>query len=116
MNSSQGSIDLHAHTTVSDGTLAPEELVAEALRRGLSALAVTDHDQVRGIALCRTAAQGKGLEIVPGVEVSSALEDSTLHILGLCVDPDHAGLQNYLSELFEQRKRRAAKIIQKLQA
>lgn len=112
----QGAIDLHAHTTVSDGSLAPEALVAEAVRRGLSVLAITDHDQVRGVELCRAAAQGKNLEIVAGVEVSSALEDSTLHILGLFVDPKHAGFQNYLQQLFEERKQRAAKIIAKLQA
>lgn len=116
MNSqTQGAIDLHSHTTVSDGSLTPEELMQEAMSRGLSAIAVTDHDQLAAIARCRTVAQGSALEVIAGVEISSSHEDSTLHLLGLFVDPQHAGLNAYLQELFEERKLRAAKMIAKLQ-
>ena len=65
--------ELHAHTTFSDGVLTPAELVAEALRVGLTALAVTDHDIVDGVPVARAAAEGTDLELIPGVEFSTRI-------------------------------------------
>ena len=78
--------DLHTHTIYSDGTLTPAELVARARDHGLAAVAITDHDSVEGLALALPAA-GNGLELVPGVEISTAGDGLDLHILGLYVDP-----------------------------
>ena len=94
-------IDLHIHTTASDGTFTPEEVVREASRIGLAAVAITDHDTAAGYA--RAAAEGEncGLEVVPGIEISTKFR-SAVHILGYYIDaqsPDARALR---------RSRRAA--------
>lgn len=94
-------IDLHVHSTYSDGSLTPEELVALALSAGLSAFALTDHDTTDGIDEAVRAARGSGLEIVPGIEFSTRWLHRDIHVLGYFIDY-HAGtfqkeLRGYLN-------------------
>ena len=79
--------DLHTHSTASDGTLTPTELVARAARVGIQVLALTDHDTLDGIAEAQAAAAELGLTLIPGVEISVTWGGRTLHILGLGLDP-----------------------------
>lgn len=105
-------IELHCHTTYSDGTLTPGELVAAAVKAGVVALAITDHDTVSGWDDALAAAQPHGLEIVPGVELSTVHNDRSLHILGFY--PDAKKLRGDLQDRVEGRKRRAAEMMEKL--
>lgn len=81
-------VDLHAHTTASDGSLSPRELVELAHRNGLKALGITDHDTIDGWDEAREAAAPLGIEIVPGVELSTSYEGGRFHLLGYFVDPE----------------------------
>ena len=76
-----GGIDLHTHTTFSDGTFTPKELIALARERALSAVAVTDHDSVDGLHEALAAAGNRGPEVVPGVELSTVHEERGGHVL-----------------------------------
>lgn len=105
-------IELHCHTTYSDGTLTPGELVAAAVKAGVVALAITDHDTVSGWDEALTAAESHELEIVPGLELSTVHNDRSLHILGFY--PDAEKLRGELHERVEGRKRRAAQMVEKL--
>ena len=108
-------IDLHTHTTASDGSLSPHELVNLALKSGLKALAVTDHDTLDGLAQAMGAAKDAGLELVPGVEISvEAGLPGGIHMLGLYLDPDHAGLNLGLKRLQKSRAERNPKIAARL--
>lgn len=106
-------LELHAHTHFSDGQLSPGALVELALDRGVSVLAVTDHDSVDGIAPA-IAAAGTRLEIVAGIEISSALEGHDLHILGYFLDPASLALRERLVSFREERRQRALAIIARL--
>jgi hypothetical protein len=108
-------VDLHAHTTFSDGLLAPEALVARAVEKRLAALAITDHDTLAALPRARAAAPG-GLEVVPGVEISSALEGQDLHILGYYIDPEHEPLRASLARFQGERRVRARQIVERLAA
>ncbi len=99
-------IDLHAHTTASDGSLRPTELVHKAAALGLAALAVTDHDTLGGLAEARQAAQAVGLDLVSGVELSVEDDGGRFHLLGYGFDPDDAALGEKLVTL---RANRAAR-------
>src|SRR5207253_10573535 len=81
-----GGVDLHSHTTASDGVLAPRELVRLAVRHGVRVLAVTDHDSTAGLPEAIEEAAGHGLEIVPGLEINCDVPGSEIHVLGYCVD------------------------------
>jgi predicted metal-dependent phosphoesterase TrpH len=111
-SSSARRVDLHTHTTCSDGRLTPEELVRRAEERGLAALAITDHDTLD--ALPRAAAVRETLELVPGLEMSTALDGLDLHLLGYFVDPEHAELRERLRGFREDRIQRAHLIIERL--
>ncbi len=106
-------VDLHAHTFFSDGLLSPEALVARAVEKHLVALAVTDHDSIEALPRARAAA-GTSLELVPGIELSSSFEGLDLHILGFFLDPEHAGLRTRLEHFQDERRERAALILQRL--
>src|SRR5579875_1476836 len=99
-------IDLHAHTTASDGSLTPTELVRKAAGLGLSALGVTDHDTLGGLAEAMDAAADSGMELVPGVELSVEDDGGRFHLLGYLFDPKHARLQTTLAEIRVSRARR----------
>jgi predicted metal-dependent phosphoesterase TrpH len=108
-------IDFHAHTTASDGTASPEGLVAAAKSAGLSAVAVTDHDTLGGIAAARVAGERLGVAIVAGVELSAQLPDRELHLLGLHIDRLDV-MEEQLVLFRETRRWRAEQIIEKLHA
>src|SRR3990170_3060041 len=84
--------DLHCHSNVSDGTLTPTELVARAAGRGVKVLALTDHDDVDGLAEAAQAAAAKGIEFIKGVEISVTWRKHTVHVVGLRIDPNHPAL------------------------
>lgn len=99
--------DLHSHSRASDGTLHPAALVARAKHCRLDGLALTDHDTTAGIARAQQAAAEQGIRLIPGVEVSVTWAHSTVHILGLNIDPDCRQLQAGLTALRAERSRRA---------
>ena len=110
-------VDLHTHSTASDGALAPAELVALADRKRLAALALTDHDTTAGLADARAAAKAFPLlRFVPGIEVSAAFPTGTLHILGLGIHDNSAALARLAVTLRAARDDRNPKIITKLQS
>ena len=109
-------IDLHAHTTVSDGTLSPTQLVELAAREGLAALAVTDHDHVGALAEARRAGARLGVEIVAGIELSVTHPEGELHLLGYLFDDEDPALLRTLEELRNHRTGRAARIVVRLRA
>lgn len=106
--------DLHTHTDASDGILSPAALVDRAAERGLQALSVTDHDTVGGLKLAATAAEERGLEFLPGIELSATLEGEEIHLLAYNFDPNHAGLQRHLTAMQEARRDRAWTIVKRL--
>ena len=79
-------IDLHSHSTASDGALSPAELVRYANDKELEAIAITDHDTVEGVEEALIAAKELDLEVVPGIEISAEFPEETMHILGYYVD------------------------------
>ncbi|MEM1252792.1 MAG: PHP domain-containing protein [Cyanobacteria bacterium P01_H01_bin.21] len=105
-------LELHCHTTFSDGTLTPKQLVERAVVKGVKALAITDHDTISGWSEARTAAQPYGLEIVPGIELSTVYNGRSMHILGFYPDPKK--LETPLNERTQGRHRRAQKMADKL--
>lgn len=107
--------DLHAHSTISDGVLAPQDVVARARQCGVDVLALTDHDCVDGIDAALAAAQTLNIALVPGVEISVSWGKHLLHILGLCVDWRHATLLAGLQQQQQLRDDRAIQMAQKLE-
>ncbi len=111
-------IDLHTHSTFSDGTLTPEELVASAYSVGIRGLALTDHDTTAGLprffAACNAQTGVASLKGVGGVEVSADISCGTLHILGYGVDPHHPDLVQTLEQIREGRRERNEAIAAKL--
>ncbi len=105
-------LELHCHTTCSDGTLTPTELVEAAAQAGVCALAVTDHDTLSGWAEARTACERYGLEMIPGLELSTVHRGSSLHVLGFYPDPEL--LEPFLIERHAARVRRAQGIVERL--
>jgi 3',5'-nucleoside bisphosphate phosphatase len=108
-------IDLHTHTTASDGSLNSQELVQLALSKNLTALAITDHDTCNGLALAHEAALGTDLKIINGIEIEIACElDGVFHLLGLGIDPQAPGIHSLISELSKLRELRNEQIIHKM--
>lgn len=109
-------IDLHTHTTASDGTASPAELVAAAVDAGLSAVAVTDHDVTFGAAeaVAAAAASGAPIEVVPGVEVSAEWPRGQMHLLGLFINPEDRAFSGWLAEILGGRDARNARIVARL--
>lgn len=107
-------VDLHLHTTVSDGALRPEELVEAAASVGIQVMAVTDHDSVDGIHEAERAASGLPIEVIPGIEVSASLEADEIHVLGYLFDADDPGLRGALSRLQEGRMEQARAMVERL--
>jgi predicted metal-dependent phosphoesterase TrpH len=104
--SDSAGIDLHTHSSCSDGSLTPSELVDRAAAAGVRVLALTDHDTVDGLAEARAAAEGLGLRLVPGVELSACWRHQSIHVLGLWIDPDSAALKAALEGQAERRRTR----------
>lgn len=100
-------IDLHCHSTISDGLYSPEELVAYAHAQGVKLLALTDHDDMSGLSRARNAAEQYGMQFINGVEISVTWKRRTLHIVGLKVDPDYTPLKTALDAVKQGRLDRA---------
>ncbi len=110
-----GAVDLHSHTTASDGSFTPRELVQEAARRGLRVLGVTDHDSTDGLApALDEAARHRPLEIVPGIEINCDVESAEVHILGYYVDYEATWFQDFCREQREERRARVQRIVARL--
>lgn len=110
-------IDLHSHTTASDGELSPSALVALAAEAGVSHLAITDHDTLAGLAEARTAARERGLTSIPGIEVSAFLHGrQEVHLLGHFVDVDAPELARFADRLRGERHRRMEQMVEKVKA
>lgn len=108
--------DLHCHSTVSDGTLSPVDVVLRAHANGVDLLALTDHDEVGGLAEARNVAGNLGLQFINGVEISVSWQGDTIHIVGLNIDPNHPSLLAGLAQIKSGRTIRAQKIAQALEA
>src|SRR5438552_17786014 len=91
--------DLHSHSTHSDGLLTPTELVRRSAQRGVDVLALTDHDEVSGLAEARAEAASAGIRLVDGAELSVSWRDVTLHIVALRVDPGCPALRDGLAAI-----------------
>jgi hypothetical protein len=109
-------IDLHTHSTASDGTCTPESLVALALEAGLTALALTDHDTLAGIERAREAAAGTGLRLIAGVEIEIARETGEFHLLGLGFSQNRDGLEAALTRVRADRNERNLLMVARLRA
>jgi len=109
-------IDLHLHSTASDGRLDPESLVRHAQACGLRMMALTDHDTTAGLSAAAAAAAGLGMAFVPGIELSADWRGRCIHVLGLAIDPCAAGLERGILRLAAERERRAVEIARRLDA
>lgn len=109
-----GDADLHIHTTYSDGTMTPEEVVDDALRCGVSTIAITDHDTVDGLVIACRYGQGKNIHIIPGIEFSSYLSPSEVHILGYFIDVNNISLQQMIQQSRNDRVNRIHDMVDKL--
>jgi predicted metal-dependent phosphoesterase TrpH len=107
-------VDLHCHTTASDGGLSPKELVARAASLGIEVLAITDHDTTEGVPAALSEGERRGVLVVPGVEISAVSGREEIHLLGYFVDPEDSGLQTLLARAREARRTRARKMLDRL--
>ena len=108
-------IDLHCHSTVSDGVLTPTEIVNHAAEKGVRVLALTDHDDVAGLATARAVAEAHGMQFINGVEISVTWRRRTLHIVGLKINPEYAPLLEGLANIRAGRHTRAEGMAQALE-
>jgi len=108
-------IDLHCHSSVSDGVLTPTQLIDRAAQRGVKILALTDHDDVAGLNEARSAATSKNITLINGVEISVSWRGRTIHILGLNIDPNYQQLVKGLAAIRDGRKQRAENIATELE-
>ncbi|WP_425447506.1 PHP domain-containing protein [Dethiothermospora halolimnae] len=110
-------IDLHMHTTSSDGILSPEEVVDTAVKKGLKAIAITDHDTVEGIAKAiDRSKEYKNFLVIPGIELSCDYKNNEIHILGYFIDYNSKILSDLTKKLKDDRVKRGEKIVDKLNA
>jgi predicted metal-dependent phosphoesterase TrpH len=109
-----GGVDLHSHTTASDGALSPRELVKLAAKHGVRVLAVTDHDSVSGLPDAIDEAAKHGIEIVPGLEINCDVEGAEIHVLGYCVDWQAEWFEAFLIEQRVERTGRVHRIVERL--
>jgi 3',5'-nucleoside bisphosphate phosphatase len=108
--------DLHCHSTLSDGLLTPSQVVRRAAERGVDVLALTDHDEVAGLAEARVAAREAGVQFVAGSELSVSWQDSTVHVVALGIDAENATLVRGLEHVRTSRDARAQRIGESLAA
>ncbi|MEX2269832.1 MAG: PHP domain-containing protein [Vicinamibacterales bacterium] len=109
-------IDLHLHTTASDGLLSPEALVARVAAAGVTVMAVTDHDTVAGIDRAETAAVARGLRLIPGIEITAIEDGRDVHVLGYFFDRSHKPLADFLDAQRADRRRRVTEMTARLAA
>ncbi len=106
--------DTHIHSTASDGTYSPSQVVEMAAERGLLGLALTDHDTVNGLAEAKEKAKALDFPFIPGIELSAEIMDRDVHILGYWFDPEKMLATGRLQRLMEARRQRAAEIVHRL--
>ncbi|WP_198243530.1 PHP domain-containing protein [methane-oxidizing endosymbiont of Gigantopelta aegis] len=106
--------DLHCHSTASDGALSPSQLVQRASEHGVTTLALTDHDTLKGLSEAQIMADALGIQLIPGIELSASWEKKCLHIVGLGIDPQHPALIDGIKQQQQIRIDRATKIAEKL--
>jgi predicted metal-dependent phosphoesterase TrpH len=111
-----GRADLHTHSTASDGTYTPAQIVELARRAGLAAVALTDHDTLAGLPEARAAAAGTGLEVIAGVEITCEFRQRELHLLAFFVDPEEPALASALASLRNSRVERFGAMVERLRA
>jgi predicted metal-dependent phosphoesterase TrpH len=109
-------IDLHSHTTASDGQHIPTELLGLAAQAGVKTLAVTDHDTVAGLAEAKAEADRLGVELVPGIELSAFLDEREIHVLGHFIDPGFEELARLSQRLRVDREVRMRAMVERMQA
>lgn len=109
-------VDLHIHTTFSDGKLTPTEIVALAVRKKMTTIAITDHDTMAGVGEAMAAAADTGLEVIPGIEISSNYEGADVHVLGYWMNQDNLALHEALTRLQQGREKRNRSMLEKLGA
>lgn len=108
-------VDLHTHTTESDGSFTPEELILEAKRVGLSAIAITDHDSISGIKKAMPIAQEHSIELIPGVELSTDYNGKEVHVVGLFIDLEDEYFLAKIKEFKDNRDNRNVIMVENLQ-
>lgn len=107
--------DLHLHTTASDGTISPDDMVRLAVQKGIQVIAITDHDTVNGIdAALAVAHNFPSLIVIPGVEINTDIPHGEVHVLGFFIDYRLAWFEQKLRDLRESRRRRAQRMLEKL--
>lgn len=109
-------VDLHMHTNYSDGQHTPEDLIVKVKDAGIDVISITDHDTVDGIFEAVEAGKKYGVEVIPGLEISSDIRDREVHILAYFFDPTNKELEEYLRFFRAERIKRAIRIIEKLNA
>jgi hypothetical protein len=109
-------IDLHLHTTASDGTLTPSELVIQARAAGLSIFSITDHDTTAGVDAAAAPARDAGLELIPGIEITAVADGRDVHMLGYFIDTSSSNLRQFLVTQRHDRLRRVHEIGERLVA
>lgn len=107
--------DLHSHSTASDGALSPTDLITRAQEKGVTTLALTDHDTTQGLFEAQQSAKLAGITLINGIEISTTWENHSLHIVGLNINPDQSILKTGINYLQELRSDRAQKISLKLE-
>ena len=107
-------LDLHVHSTASDGTVPPEEVVARAIAGGLDVVALADHDTIAGVERARRAAVGKRIHIIPAVEMSSTFAGTDIHILGYFVDTSSDVFARHTRRSHERRDARMLEMVERL--
>lgn len=110
----EGKIDLHLHSTCSDGSSTPEEVVGRAAGHGLSVISLTDHDSVGGVARAQAAGEKHGVTVVPGSELSAQVDGRDVHILAYFVDIENERLVESLEKYRGERRNRAERIVRRL--
>ncbi|MGP3777821.1 PHP domain-containing protein [Halanaerobium saccharolyticum] len=114
MFSERKKIDLHMHTTASDGASTPAELVEKCIELDLEVIAVTDHDNMTSVEEVEKLGRQKGLKVVPGIEISTYRGEAEYHILGYFVDPENDALLGLTEAILDSRVERTHKMIEKL--
>ena len=107
-------IDLHLHTSASDGLLHPADLVARAARAGLATISVTDHDTTAGLDEARAEARARGMRLINGIEITAVEDERDVHVLGYFIDPRHDALRSFLEGQRSDRLRRVREIADRL--
>lgn len=110
----RGTIDLHIHTTCSDGQDTPEDIVEAYCQAGYSTISITDHDSVEGVIRGIEAARGRNIELIPGIELSSIQDVYDIHILGYYMDFDNQEFLSRIAFFKEKRRERAEEIVRNL--